>query len=170
MLEVLAYFRANGYKTFIVSGGTLNFMRSFAEKAYGIPNEQVIGTSFEAKFTFDNNVALVKAEPRIMLLDDGPGKGIGIDHFIGRIPIASFGNSDGDLAMLETATNSPGSKTRKRFAAFVWHTDGVREYAYDRNTHVGRLNEGLDLAPRLGWTLISMKSDWKVIFPFDLAK
>jgi len=167
MLEVLAYFRANGYKTFIVSGGTLNFMRSYAERAYGIPPEQVIGTSFDAKYTFENNVALVKAEPRLMLLDDGPGKGIGIDHFIGRVPIASFGNSDGDLAMLQTATNSPASKQRKRFAAFVWHTDAAREYAYDRATSVGRLNQGLDLAPQLGWTLISMKDDWKVVFPFD---
>ncbi|MCC6193452.1 MAG: haloacid dehalogenase-like hydrolase [Burkholderiales bacterium] len=170
MLEVLAYFRANGYKSFIVSGGTLNFMRSFAEKAYGIPPEQVIGTSFDAKFTFENGVALVKAEPRLMLLDDGPGKGVGIDHFIGRIPIASFGNSDGDLAMLQTATNSPGSKARKRLAAIVWHTDAAREYAYDRNTHVGRLSQGLDLAPKLGWTLIDMKNDWKVVFPFEKSE
>ena len=170
MQEVLAYFRANGYKTFIVSGGTIDFMRSFTEKAYGVPPEQVVGTTFDAKYTFENNVALVKGEPRVMLLDDGPGKAIGIDHSIGRVPIASFGNSDGDVAMLETATNSPASRQRKRFAAFVWHTDAVREYAYDRDTHVGRLSEGLDLAPKLGWTLISMKSDWKVIFPFELPK
>ena len=113
MLEVLAYFRANGYKTFIVSGGTLDFMRAFAEKAYGIPPEQVVGTSFDARYTFADDVALTKAEPRLMLLDDGPGKAVGIDHYIGRVPIAAFGNSDGDLAMLETTTNSPQSRGRR---------------------------------------------------------
>lgn len=168
MLEVLAYFRANGYKTFIVSGGTQDFIRAFAEKAYGIPPEQVVGTSFDAKYSFADNVALTKAVPTLMLLDDGPGKAVGIDHFIGRVPIAAFGNSDGDIAMLQTTTNSPQSKARPRFAAFVWHTDAVREYAYDRDTHVGRLKEGLDLAPKLGWTLIDMKKDWKVIFPYQI--
>lgn len=168
MLEVLAYVRANGYKTYIVSGGTLDFIRSFADKAYGIPPEQVIGTSFDAKYAFTNDVAAVTAEPKLMLLDDGPGKAVGIDHVIGRVPIAAFGNSDGDIAMLETTTNSPTSKQRPRLAAFVWHTDAVREYAYDRNTTVGRLNQGLDRAPKLGWHLIDMKSDWKVIFPFEL--
>jgi len=168
MLEVLAYLRANGYKTFIVSGGTVEFIRSFAEKAYGIPPEQVIGTSFDAKYAFAGDVAAVTAEPKLMLLDDGPGKAIGIDHFIGRVPIAAFGNSDGDIAMLQTTTNSPTSKQRPRFAAFVWHTDAVREYAYDRDTTVGRLNQGLDVAPKLGWYLIDMKKDWKVIFPYEL--
>ena len=167
MLEVLAYFRANGYRTYIVSGGTLDFIRSFADKAYGIPPEQVIGTSFDAKYTFEGGAATLTAEPKLMLLDDGPGKAVGIDHVIGRVPIAAFGNSDGDLAMLQTTTNSPASKARPRFAAFVWHTDAEREYAYDRNTTVGRLNEGLDLAPRLGWVLIDMKRDWKVIFPHE---
>jgi phosphoserine phosphatase len=168
MLELLAYFRANGYKTFIVTGGTLDFVRSFAEKAYGVPPEQVIGTSFEAKYAFTNGVASVVAEPKLMLLDDGPGKGVGIDHYIGRVPIAAFGNSDGDLAMLQTTTNSPQSKSRPRLAAFVWHTDAVREYAYDRDTHVGRLDQGLTLAPQLGWLLIDMKKDWKVVFPYEL--
>jgi phosphoserine phosphatase len=170
MQEVLAYFRASGYKTFIVTGGSLEFVRSFAEKAYGIPPEQVVGTSFDAKYTFTNGIALTTAEPKVMLIDDGPGKAVGIDHWIGRIPIAAFGNSDGDIAMLQTTTNSPSSKLRKRFSAFVWHTDAVREYAYDRDTTVGRLNVGLNLAPRLGWTLIDMKNDWKVIFPFELSK
>ncbi|MCC7216314.1 MAG: haloacid dehalogenase-like hydrolase [Burkholderiales bacterium] len=168
MLEVLAFFRANGYRTYIVSGGTLDFIRSFADKAYGIPPEQVIGTSFDAKYAFAGDVATVTAEPKLMLLDDGPGKAIGIDHVIGRVPIAAFGNSDGDLAMLQTTTNSPASTSRPRLAAFVWHTDAVREYAYDRNTSVGRLSEGLDLAPRLSWLLIDMKNDWKVIFPHEL--
>jgi hypothetical protein len=105
-----------------------------------------------------------------MLLNDGPGKATGIDHAIGRIPIAAFGNSDGDLAMIETTTNSPQSRERRRFGAFVWHTDGVREYAYDRDTHVGRLNAGLDAAPARGWQLLNMKSDWKVVFPFEVPK
>lgn len=167
MLEVLAHFRANGYKTFIVSGGSLEFIRSFAEKAYGIPPEQVVGTSFQGKYTFVDNVALTTSEPAVMLIDDGPGKAVGIDHAIGRVPIAAFGNSDGDLAMLQTTTNSPQSRQRPRLAAFVWHTDAKREYAYDRDTHVGRLNTGLDLAPRLGWLLIDMKKDWKVVFPYE---
>ena len=168
MLELLSYFRANGYKTFIVSGGTQDFIRAFAEKAYGIPPEQVVGTSFDAKYTFDANVALTRAEPKLMLLDDGPGKAVGIDHYIGRVPIAAFGNSDGDIAMLQTTTNSPQSKSRPRLAAFVWHTDSVREYAYDRNTSVGRLDQGLTLAPQLGWFLIDMKKDWKIVYPYEL--
>ncbi|MFO1315552.1 MAG: HAD family hydrolase [Burkholderiales bacterium] len=167
MLELLAHFRANGYKTFIVSGGSLGFIRSFAEKAYGIPPEQVVGTSFQGKYTFVDDVARTTSEPAVMLIDDGPGKAVGIDHAIGRVPIAAFGNSDGDLAMLQTTTNSPQSGQRPRLAAFVWHTDGTREYAYDRDTHVGRLNAGLDLAPRQGWLLIDMKKDWKVIFPYE---
>jgi len=170
MLEVLAYLRANGYKTYIVTGGTLDFVRAFAEKAYGIPPEQVIGTSFQGTYSFANDVALLKGEPRPMLIDDGPGKAVGIDLGLGRIPIAAFGNSDGDLAMLQTTTNSPQSRERRRFAAFVWHTDAVREYAYDRDTHVGRLDAGLDAAPRLGWQLFDMKKDWKVVFPFEMAK
>jgi phosphoserine phosphatase len=169
MLEVLAYMRANGYKTYIVTGGTLDFVRAFAEKAYGIPPEQVVGTSFAATYAFTGNVATLRSDARVMLLNDGPGKATGIDHAIGRVPIAAFGNSDGDLAMMETTTNSPDSGRYKRFAGFVWHTDAAREYAYDRDTHVGRLSDGLDLAPRLGWALFDMKNDWKVVFPFELA-
>ncbi|MFO1414882.1 MAG: HAD family hydrolase [Burkholderiales bacterium] len=168
MLEVLAYFRAHGYKTFIVSGGSLDFIRVFAEKAYGIPPEQVVGTSFKMQFAFVDDVAKTTSTGDVLLIDDGPGKAVGIDHAIGRIPIAAFGNSDGDLAMLETTTNSPQSRTRRRLAAFVWHTDGVREYAYDRDTTVGRLDRGLAEAPRLGWSLIDMKKDWKVVFPYEL--
>ncbi len=168
MLEVLAYMRSNGYKTFIVTGGSLDFVRSFAERAYGIPPEQVVGTSFAATYQFNNGVAVLRSEPRVMLIDDGPGKASGIDYAIGRIPIAAFGNSDGDLAMLETTTNSAQSGERRRFGAFVWHTDAVREYAYDRDTHVGRLSAGLDAAPARNWQLLNMKSDWKVVFPFEL--
>ena len=168
MLEVLAYLRANGYKTFIVSGGSVDFMRPFTERVYGIPPEQVVGTMLETKYDFAGNSATLVIEPKIALIDDGPGKASGIYRNIGRIPIAAFGNSDGDLAMLQTTTQSADSKLRPRLAAIVWHTDAVREYAYDRDTHVGRLNQGLDLAPKLGWTLIDMKKDWKVIFPYEL--
>jgi phosphoserine phosphatase len=168
MLEVLTYFRANGYKTFIVSGGTIDFMRAFTERVYGIPPEQVVGTMFETKYDFAGNAATLVVEPKIALIDDGGGKASGIHRNIGRIPIAAFGNSDGDLAMLQTTTQSADSKLRPRLAAIVWHTDAVREYAYDRDTHVGRLDQGLDLAPKLGWTLIDMKKDWKVIFPYEL--
>jgi hypothetical protein len=170
MLEVLAAMRANGYKTYIVTGGTLDFVRAFAEKAYGIPPEQVVGTSFAATYAFTGNVATLRSDARVMLLNDGPGKATGIDHAIGRVPIAAFGNSDGDLAMMETTTNSPDSGKYKRFAGFVWHTDAVREYAYDRDTHVGRLSAGLDAAPARQWHLLDMKSDWKVVFPFELAR
>ncbi len=170
MLEVLAYFRAHGYKTFIVSGGTLDFIRAFAEKAYDIPPEQVVGTSYRMQYAFVNDVAANTSTASVMLIDDGPGKATGIDHSIGRVPIAAFGNSDGDLEMLETTTRSSESARGKRLAAFVWHTDAVREYAYDRDTTVGRLDRGLSEAPRLGWLLIDMKRDWKVVFPFEVVK
>ncbi len=168
MLEVLAYFRANGYKTFIVSGGTIEFIRAFAEHTYGIPPEQVVGTMLDAKYTFENGAARLVTQPSVALVDDGPGKAVGIQRNIGRLPIAAFGNSDGDLAMLETTTQSPHSGQYPRLSAFVWHTDAVREYAYDRKSSVGRLDKGLDLAPKFGWTLIDMKRDWKVIFPYEL--
>ncbi len=168
MLEVLRHFRANGYKTFIVSGGTVEFIRAFAERAYGIPPEQVVGTTLDAKYRFEKDVANLEILPAVALLDDGPGKAVGIHRHIGGLPIAAFGNSDGDLAMLETTTQSPHSGQYPRLAAFVWHTDAVREYAYDRSTSVGRLDKGLDFAPKFGWTLIDMKRDWKVIYPFEL--
>jgi phosphoglycolate phosphatase-like HAD superfamily hydrolase len=168
MLEVLAFFRANGYKTFIVTGGTIDFVRSFAERAYGVPPEQVVGTTFDATYSFDNGVAAVRLEPKPAAINDGPGKPIGMNRNIGRLPIAAFGNSDGDIAMLEITTNSPESKQYPRLGAFVWHTDAVREYAYDKDTSVGRLDKGLTLAPQLGWQMIDMKRDWKVIFPYEL--
>ncbi len=168
MLEVLAFFRANGYKTYIVTGGTIDFVRSFAARTYGVPPEQVVGTTFEAAYSFDNGVAAVRLEPKVAAINDGPGKAIGMHRNIGRLPIAAFGNSDGDIAMLESTTNSTESKTYPRLGAFVWHTDAVREYAYDKDTSVGRLDKGLTLAPLLGWHLIDMKRDWKVIFPYEL--
>ena len=126
--------------------------------------------SFAATYAFVDGVATLTSEPRIMLIDDGPGKATLVDHAIGRIPIAAFGNTDGDLAMLETTTSSAHSAERRRFGALVWHTDGVREYAYDRDTHVARLRAGLDAAPAMGWQLLDMKSDWKIVFPFELPR
>ncbi len=168
MLEVLSFFRANGYQTYIVTGGTIDFVRGFAERTYGVPPEQVVGTTFDASYTFDGGVAAVRLEPKPAAINDGPGKAIGMHRHIGRVPIAAFGNSDGDIAMLEMTTNSPESKRYPRLGAFVWHTDAVREYAYDKDTSVGRLDKGLTLAPQLGWLLIDMKRDWKVIFPHEL--
>jgi hypothetical protein len=129
-----------------------------------------VGTSFALTYAFADHVATLRSDARVMLINDGAGKATGIDHAIGRIPIAAFGNSDGDLAMLETTTNSPQSGERRRLAAIVWHTDAAREYAYDRDTHVGRLSAGLDAAPARGWQLLDMKSDWKIVFPFELAR
>jgi hypothetical protein len=161
MLELLAYLRANGFKTFIVSGGGVEFMRAFAEKTYGIPPEQVVGSSGVVKLEMrDGEPALVK-QAKIEFIDDGPGKPVGINRFIGRRPIMAFGNSDGDQQMLEWTTAGDGA----RFALIVHHTDGEREVAYDRNSHIGKLDKGLDEADAKGWTVVSMKDDWKTIFP-----
>jgi hypothetical protein len=162
MLELLAFLRNNGFKTFIVSGGTVEFMRVFAEKVYGVPPEQVVGTSFVTKFQMDaNGRPLLLREPKIEFIDDGPGKPVGIQRFIGRRPIFAFGNSDGDQQMLEwtTAGNGP------RFMGLVRHTDAEREWAYDRQSHIGRLDKALDEATARKWTVVDMKRDWKVIYP-----
>jgi phosphoglycolate phosphatase-like HAD superfamily hydrolase len=161
MLELLAYLRANGFKTFIVSGGGVEFMRAFAEKTYGIPPEQVIGSQGKLKFELrDTKPVLVKL-PEAQFVDDKEGKPIGIQTFLGRRPIAAFGNSDGDLQMLQwtTAGNGP------RFALIVHHTDAEREWAYDRKSHIGTLDKAWDEANSKGWTVVSMKDDWKTIFP-----
>lgn len=161
MLELLAYLRANGFKTFIVSGGGVEFMRAFAEETYGIPPEQVVGSSGVVKFeTRGGAPALVKTA-KVEFIDDGPGKPVGINRFIGRRPIAAFGNSDGDQQMLEWTTAGPGA----RFALLVHHTDGEREVAYDRKSHIGKLDKALDEAKAKGWTVVSMKDDWKAVFP-----
>ncbi|GJE43381.1 HAD family hydrolase [Methylobacterium soli] len=162
MLELLAYLRANGFKTFIVSGGGVEFMRVFAERAYGIPPEQVVGSSGLTRFRLaqDGTPELIK-EPRIEFVDDGPGKPAGINRFIGRRPILAFGNSDGDQQMLEWTAGGAGP----RFLGLVHHTDGEREYAYDRQSHVGRLDEALDEAAQRGWTVVDMKRDWTTLFP-----
>jgi phosphoserine phosphatase len=161
MLELLAYLRANGFKTFIVSGGTIDFMRPWTEKVYGVPPEQVVGTTFKTKFVVKDDKSAVVIEPAIDLIDDKAGKPVGIAKFIGRRPIMAFGNSDGDFEMLEYTTTGPGP----RFVMFVHHTDAEREYEYDRKTPFGRLDKGLDEAPKRGWIVTSMKDDWKTIFP-----
>ena len=161
MLELLAYLRANGFKTYIASGGGIEFMRPFTERVYGIPPEQVIGSSIKTEFKLDGDQAVLMRLPEVNFIDDKDGKPIGINQFIGRKPIAAFGNSDGDLEMLQWVTSGDGP----RFGLIVHHTDAVREWAYDRDSDVGRLSVALDQAGPRGWTVVSMKDDWKVIFP-----
>nr|WP_165301677.1 HAD family hydrolase [Methylorubrum zatmanii] len=162
MLELLGYLRASGFKTFIVSGGGIEFMRVFAERAYGIPPEQVVGSSGVTRFEMrpDGTPVLIK-EPKVAFIDDGPGKPSGINRFIGRRPILAFGNSDGDQQMLEWAAAGEGA----RFLGLVHHTDAEREYAYDRQSHIGRLDKALDEAGRRGWTIVDIRRDWAVVFP-----
>ncbi|HJZ60058.1 MAG TPA: HAD family hydrolase [Gemmataceae bacterium] len=161
MLEVLAYLRANGFKTFIVSGGTVEFMRPFTEKVYGVPPEQVVGTTFQTKYVVKDGKSAVVIEPAVDLIDDKAGKPVGIAKVIGRRPVMAFGNSDGDFEMLEYTTTGPGP----RFGLFVHHTDAAREYAYDRQSHFGKLDRGLDEAAKRGWIVASIKDDWKTVFP-----
>jgi hypothetical protein len=157
-------YRHRGFKTFIVSGGGIEFMRPWTEKTYGIPPEQVIGSSGKLKFELrDGKPVLVKL-PAIDFIDDKEGKPVGIQSHIGRRPIAAFGNSDGDLQMLQWTTAGTGA----RFALIVHHTDVEREWAYDRKLHIGTLDKALDEAAAKGWTVVDMKKDWKTIFP--LAK
>jgi phosphoglycolate phosphatase-like HAD superfamily hydrolase len=163
MVELLGYLRANGFKTYIVSGGGIEFMRPWVEKAYGIPPEQVIGSSIKTKFeVVDGKPDLVRL-PEMNFIDDGPGKPVGINQYIGRRPIAAFGYSDGDLQMLEWTAAGTGP----RFMLLVHHTDGVREYAYDRKSSFGKLDKALDEANAKGWTVVSMKDDWKKVFAFQ---
>ncbi len=160
MLELLTYLRANGFKTFIVSGGGIEFMRPWAERVYGIPPEQVVGTSGGLKFEMRDGLPVILKTPELVLNDDKEGKPVGIQRHIGRRPIAAFGNSDGDLQMLQYTAAGSGP----RFCLYIHHTDAEREYAYDRESHVGRLDKGLDEAAAKGWTVVSMKDDWKTIF------
>ena len=161
MLEVLAYLRANGFKTFIVSGGGIEFMRPWTEKVYGIPPEQVIGSSIKTKFEIRDGTPVLARLPELNFIDDKEGKPVAIQQHIGRRPIIAFGNSDGDFQMLEWTTAGEGA----RLALIVHHDDAQREYAYDRGSHIGKLEKGLDEAPKRGWTIISMKNDWKNIYP-----
>jgi hypothetical protein len=163
MLELLAHLRASGYKTFIVSGGGIEFMRPWAERVYGIPPEQVIGSSIRTRFEMRDGKPVLVRLPEMNFVDDGPGKPVGIQMHIGRRPVAAFGNSDGDLAMLQWTTAGAGP----RFALYLHHTDAEREWAYDRTSHVGRLDKGLEEAKARGWTVVDMKQDWKRIFPGD---
>ena len=161
MLEVLAYLRANGFKTFIVSGGGVEFMRPWAESVYGIPPEQIVGSSVETKYEIKEGKPVIMRLPALNFLDDKEGKPVAINLHIGRRPIAAFGNSDGDLQMLQWTTDGPGA----RFGLIVHHTDSEREWAYDRQSHVGRLDKALDEANDKGWTVVDMKQDWNVIYP-----
>jgi hypothetical protein len=163
MLELLAYLRQNGFKTFIVSGGGIEFMRNFTEKLYGVVPEQVVGTSYKTKYEFRAGRPALVRLPDVDFVDNGPGKAIGINRFIGRRPIAAFGNSDGDKEMLEWTAAGSGA----RLMLLVHHTDAEREYAYDRRSPVGQLDKALDEADKRGWTVVDMKKDWKVIFPFE---
>jgi phosphoglycolate phosphatase-like HAD superfamily hydrolase len=162
MLELLAYLRGNGFKTFIVSGGGIDFMRVFAERVYGIPPEQVVGSSGKLGFELRDGKPVLMKLPELNFIDDKAGKPVGIQMHIGRRPIAAFGNSDGDLQMLEWAKGGGGV----RFALIVHHTDAEREWAYDRHSSIGRLDKALDAARAMGWTVVDMKNDWKKIFPF----
>ena len=161
MLELLAYLRANDFKTFIVSGGGIEFMRPWTQAVYGIPPEQVVGSSIKTRFEMQDGKAVLVRLPELNFNDDKEGKPIGINLHIGHRPIAAFGNSDGDLQMLQYTTSGQGA----RFALYVHHTDAEREWAYDRMSTIGRLDKGLDEARARGWTVVDMKKDWKVIYP-----
>jgi len=161
MLELLAYLRANGFKTFIVSGGGIEFVRAFSERVYGIPPEQVVGSTIRTRYeTRDGRPVLVRL-PEVDFIDDKAGKPVGIQRHTGRRPLMAFGNSDGDFEMLEWTTAGAGP----RFGLIVRHTDAEREWAYDRKSHVGRLDRALDAAPERGWTVVDMKRDWSRIHP-----
>ncbi|MCU0245259.1 MAG: haloacid dehalogenase-like hydrolase [Bryobacter sp.] len=161
MLELLAYLRANGFKTYIASGGGIEFMRPWTSKVYGIPPEQVVGSSIRTKFEMRDGKPVLVRLAELNFLDDKETKPVGINTHIGRRPIAAFGNSDGDLPMLQYTAAGNGA----RFCLYVHHTDAEREWAYDRQSSIGRLDKGLDEAKAKGWTVVDMKRDWKVIYP-----
>jgi phosphoserine phosphatase len=163
MLELLGYLRANGFKTYIASGGGIEFMRAWTEEVYGIPPEQVIGSSIKTEFELRDGVPTLVRLPEINFIDDKAGKPIAINQHIGRRPIAAFGNSDGDLQMLQWTAAGSG----ERFALLVHHTDAVREWAYDRKSSIGHLEKALDEAQAKGWTVVDMKRDWKIVFPSE---
>ena len=164
MLELLTHLRANGFKTYIVSGGGTDFMRAFADAAYGIPPEQVIGSSVVTEFRLEDQTPAIIRLPQVDFIDNGPGKAVGIQRVIGRRPVFAAGNSDGDLEMLQWTTMEEGA----RFGLIVHHTDAVREWAYDAPSVIGELKEALVQAPQRGWTVVDMKTDWKVIYPFEM--
>ena len=163
MLELLSYLRNNGFKIFIVSGGGIEFMRPWVQEVYGIPPEQVVGSSIKTRFELRDGEPVLVRLPEVDFITDKEGKPIGIHKFIGRRPVAAFGNSDGDLQMLQwtAAGNGP------RFMLLIHHTDAEREWAYDRKSKIGRLDQALDEAKKRGWTLVDMKRDWRRVFPFE---
>lgn len=163
MQELLAYLRDNGFRTFIVSGGGIDFMRVFAEEVYGIPPEQVIGSSGKLQFMMIDGAPVLVKLPEFDFIDDGPGKPVGIQMRIGRKPILASGNSDGDLQMLQYTCIPHGPS----FCLYLHHTDADREWAYDRDSHIGRLDKGLDEAAARGWTVVDMKTDWAQVFPTE---
>ncbi|MHC1777960.1 MAG: HAD family hydrolase [Lentimicrobium sp.] len=163
MLELLDYLRANGYKTFIVSGGGIDFMRPWTQEVYGIPADQVVGSSGKVKFELkDENPVLVKL-PEINFIDDKEGKPVAIHQYIGKRPVFTAGNSDGDYAMLQWTSTGSGP----RFGMIIHHTDSSREWVYDRKSHIGKLDKGLDDALKYNWLVVDMKADWKKIYPFE---
>ena len=169
MLEVLALLRANGFKTYIVSGGGIEFMRPWTEKTYGIPPEQVVGSSVKLKYELRDGEPVLLKLPEINFIDDKAGKPIGIEQYIGRRPVAAFGNSDGDYEMLRWTTAPRKDSTYKRFGLIVHHTDAEREWAYDHTSPIGQLERALDEAKDRGWTVVDMQRDWRVIYPFELV-
>ena len=166
MLELISYLHANDFKVFIVSGGGIEFMRAWTEDVYGIPPENVVGSSIKTKFEMRDGTPVITRLPEVDFVDDKAGKPVGIHKFIGRRPIAAFGNSDGDLQMLQWTSAGEG----KRLMVLVHHTDSEREWAYDRKSHVGRLDKALDEAGEKGWTVVDMKNDWKVVYPFEVEQ
>ncbi len=166
MLELLQYLRANDFKTYVVSGGGVDFMRAFVSDIYGIPSEQIIGSRIKTQFDYNDGNPVIKRLPALEFIDDKEGKPLNIQKIIGKKPIFASGNSDGDLQMLQwTASNS-----YKSFMLYLHHTDSVREWAYGRKSHIGRLDKGLDEANEKGWIVIDMEKDWKVIFPYEMNK
>lgn len=163
MLELLTHLRAAGFKTFIVSGGGVDFMRPWMREVYGIPPEQIIGSSGRTSFRLDGDRPVIEKLPEVEFVDDGPGKPLGIHRFIGRRPVFAAGNSDGDLQMLQWTTLAEGP----RLGLIVHHTDAQREWAYDRQSPVGKLDKALDEAPRRGWLVADMKRDWRRVYPFQ---
>jgi phosphoserine phosphatase len=166
MLELLDYLRTNGFKTYIVSGGGIEFLRAWSEQVYGVAPEQVVGSSIKTKYVVRNGEPTLVRLPEINFIDDKAGKPVGINQHIGRRPIAAFGNSDGDFEMLEWVTSGSGA----RFGLIIHHDDAEREYAYDRKGHIGKLDRGLDEGPTRGWTIVSMRRDWKTVYPDPRGK
>jgi len=161
MLEVLELLRAKGFRVFVVSGGGIDFMRPWAEEVYGIPPERIVGSAIETRYETREGKPVVVREPALAFVDDGPGKPVGIQRHVGRRPLAAFGNSDGDFEMLEWTTSGPGA----RLGVLVRHTDAEREWAYDRESPVGRLDKALAAAPERGWVVVDMKRDWRTVHP-----